>query len=78
MLQYSDKYDCVVSADEGGFVEYWQPSEPFELPKKVHGLWNYKSETDLYEFKKVCLSAFRVVGHLTHILPDSRSQHQRV
>lgn len=42
----------MVSADEGGFVEYWKPSEPFELPKNVPGLWNYKSETDLYEFKK--------------------------
>ena len=50
--QYSDRYDCVVSADEGGFVEYWKPLEPFELPKNVPGLWNYKSETDLYEFKK--------------------------
>ena len=55
--QYSDRYDTVISADEGGFIEYWQPSEPFELPKNVRGLWNYKSETDLYEFKKVrCVS----------------------
>ena len=53
MVQYSDRYDCVISADEGGFVEYWKPAEPFELPKNLPGLWNYKSETDLYEFKKV-------------------------
>ncbi|PIL22477.1 hypothetical protein GSI_15165 [Ganoderma sinense ZZ0214-1] len=52
LMAYSDRYDCVISADEGGFVEYWQPSEPFELPKNSHGMWNYKSETDLYEFKK--------------------------
>ncbi|KAI0059530.1 hypothetical protein BV25DRAFT_1828764 [Artomyces pyxidatus] len=52
LITYSDRYDCVVSADEGGFVEYWQPSETFELPKNVPGLWAYKSETDLYEFKK--------------------------
>lgn len=51
--QYSDRYDTVVSADEGGFIEYWQPIEPFTLPKNIHGLWSYKSETDLYEFKKV-------------------------
>lgn len=51
--QYSDRYDTVVSADENGFIEYWQPFEPFELPKNVSGLWSYKSETDLYEFKKV-------------------------
>ncbi|KAI1793396.1 hypothetical protein LXA43DRAFT_241848 [Ganoderma leucocontextum] len=52
IMTYSDRYDCVISADEGGFVEYWQPLEPFELPKNVHGMWNYKSDTDLYEFKK--------------------------
>ncbi|OSX59926.1 hypothetical protein POSPLADRAFT_1149201 [Postia placenta MAD-698-R-SB12] len=52
IMAYSDRYDCVVSADEGGFVEYWQPREPFELPKNVPGLWAFKSATDLYEFKK--------------------------
>jgi peptidylprolyl isomerase domain and WD repeat-containing protein 1 len=52
-VQYSDKYDTVISADEGGFVEYWQPSEPWGMPKNLPGLWSYKSSTDLYEFKKV-------------------------
>ncbi|PCH40031.1 peptidyl-prolyl cis-trans isomerase [Wolfiporia cocos MD-104 SS10] len=52
IMTYSDRYDTVISADEGGFVEYWQPSEPFDLPKNVPGLWSYKSTTDLYEFKK--------------------------
>ncbi|KAJ3502887.1 hypothetical protein NLJ89_g8684 [Agrocybe chaxingu] len=52
VMTYSDKYDAVISADEGGFVEYWQPSEPFGLPKNVPKLWKFKSETDLYEFKK--------------------------
>ncbi|EJF63476.1 hypothetical protein DICSQDRAFT_83176 [Dichomitus squalens LYAD-421 SS1] len=52
VMAYSDRYNCVISADEGGFIEYWQPSEPFDLPKNVRGLWNYKSDTDLYEFKK--------------------------
>ena len=61
--QYSDRYDCVVSADEGGFVEYWKPLEPFELPKNVPGLWNYKSETDLYEFKKACPSTLAQVSY---------------
>lgn len=27
--------------------------EPFSLPQNVPKLWNFKSETDLYEFKKV-------------------------
>lgn len=54
--QYSDRFDCVVSADDGGFVEYWRPGEQFELPSNVPGLWSFKSQTDLYEFKKVSLS----------------------
>lgn len=53
-MQYNERYDTVISADEGGFVEYWQPSEPWELPSDVPGLWEFKSATDLYEFKKVC------------------------
>ena len=53
LRQYSDRFDCVVSADEGGFVEYWRPSEQFELPTNVSGLWSFKTQTDLYEFKKV-------------------------
>ena len=51
--QYSDRFDCVISADEGGFVEYWRPGEQFELPNNVPGLWSFKTQTDLYEFKKV-------------------------
>lgn len=43
----------MISADEQGFVEYWTPTEPFELPKNVPQLWSYKTETDLYDFKKV-------------------------
>ncbi|KAF9077741.1 hypothetical protein BDP27DRAFT_1311599 [Rhodocollybia butyracea] len=52
IMAYSDRFNTVISADEGGFVEYWQPVEPFGLPKNVPGMWSYKSETDLYEFKK--------------------------
>ncbi|KIK07923.1 hypothetical protein K443DRAFT_85842 [Laccaria amethystina LaAM-08-1] len=52
LMTYSDRYDTVISSDEGGFVEYWQPIEPFVLPKNIPKLWSYKSETDLYEFKK--------------------------
>ncbi|CAE7178970.1 unnamed protein product, partial [Rhizoctonia solani] len=50
--QYTDDFDTVVSADESGFVEYWQPREPYEPPKDVPGMWEFKSNTDLYEFKK--------------------------
>ena len=48
----------MISADENGFVEYWQPFEPFEPPRNVRGLWEFKSSTDLFEFKKVGGSVF--------------------
>ncbi|KAF8319014.1 hypothetical protein DL93DRAFT_2053995 [Clavulina sp. PMI_390] len=51
LMKYTDRYDTVVSADQSGFLEYWQPREPFE-PPKVRGMWELKSSTDLYEFKK--------------------------
>ena len=56
-VQYSDRYDCVISADESGMIEYWQPADSFELPKNVPSLWSFKSTTDLYEFKKVTSNA---------------------
>ncbi|KAJ3976946.1 peptidyl-prolyl cis-trans isomerase [Lentinula raphanica] len=52
VMTYSDRFNTVISADEGGFVEYWQPIEPFGQPKNIPGMWEFKSETDLYEFKK--------------------------
>ncbi|CAE6415765.1 unnamed protein product [Rhizoctonia solani] len=52
LMTYTDDFDTVVSADESGFVEYWQPREPYEPPKDVPGMWEFKSSTDLYEFKK--------------------------
>lgn len=52
VMTYSHIHDCVISADEGGFVEYWRPREPWALPDNVKGLWEYKSQTDLFEFKK--------------------------
>lgn len=52
LRQYSSRWDTVISADEDGFVEYWQPSEPFGQPQDVPGLWQYKSSTDLFHFKR--------------------------
>lgn len=50
LIVFNDKYDCVVSADEGGMIEYWRPSEPFEKPNNV---FEFKSSTNLFDFKKV-------------------------
>ena len=52
LMVFNEPYDCVVSADEAGMVEYWSPREPFSLPDNIAGLWQYKSSTDLYDFKK--------------------------
>ena len=53
VLQHDDKYNTVISADEQGVVEYWTPTETFKFTKNVPRLWLYKTETDLYDFKKV-------------------------
>lgn len=41
----------MVSADEAGFFEYWQPSEPWGVPS-IPGMWQFKSSTDMFHFKK--------------------------
>lgn len=48
-MAYNNLYDCVVSVDEGGMVEYWRPGGNYEKPDNVY---KYKSSTDLFEFKK--------------------------
>ncbi|KAG8903604.1 hypothetical protein FRB99_002955 [Tulasnella sp. 403] len=52
IMEYSPQFDTVVSADEAGFVEYWRPQEPWDPPKNIPGLWEFKASTDLYHFKK--------------------------
>ncbi|OQO07358.1 hypothetical protein B0A48_07055 [Cryoendolithus antarcticus] len=49
LMSYNNAYDCVVSADEGGMVEYWRPSGTYEKPDNV---FEMKSSTSLFEFKK--------------------------
>ncbi|KAF3930847.1 hypothetical protein ABW19_dt0202799 [Dactylella cylindrospora] len=49
VLAFNSLYDCVVSADTGGMVEYWRPNGDYEQPKDV---FEYKSSTNLFDFKK--------------------------
>ncbi|CAK7208726.1 Peptidyl-prolyl cis-trans isomerase cyp15 [Sporothrix eucalyptigena] len=49
LMAYNEPYDCVVSADKGGMVEYWRPNGSYEKPDSVFRL---KSATSLFEFKK--------------------------
>lgn len=48
-MAYNKEYDCVISGDENGMIEYWRPSGSYEKPDNV---FLYKSSTDLFEFKK--------------------------
>ena len=48
-MAYNNAYDCVISADESGMIEYWQPSGSYEKPESV---FEMKSTTSLFEFKK--------------------------
>jgi peptidylprolyl isomerase domain and WD repeat-containing protein 1 len=49
LLAYNEPYDCVISADTGGMVEYWQPGGNYQKPDSV---FQFKSSTNLFEFKK--------------------------
>ncbi|EEQ86813.2 hypothetical protein RJZ56_005611 [Blastomyces dermatitidis] len=48
-MAFNDAYDCVISADETGMVEYWRPHTSYEKPDNVFEL---KSSTNLFVFKK--------------------------
>ncbi|KXG54260.1 uncharacterized protein PGRI_074040 [Penicillium griseofulvum] len=49
-LAFNNAFDCVVSADESGMIEYWRAGDgSFEKPDNVFDL---KSSTNLFAFKK--------------------------
>lgn len=50
-IRLNPKFRVIVSADKAGMLEYWTglPNE-FKFPKYV--AWEYKTDTDLYEFAK--------------------------
>lgn len=50
LFAFNSKFNCVISADTSGMLEYWEPSEGFGLPEGLK--WSLKSQTDLYSFKK--------------------------
>ena len=47
-IAYNNEYDCTISADENGMIEYWNPTT-YEKPESV---FKFKSSTDLFDFKK--------------------------
>ncbi|PSN60564.1 cyclophilin-type peptidyl-prolyl cis-trans isomerase [Corynespora cassiicola Philippines] len=50
LMAYNKQYDCVISVDEGGMIEYWRPDDEYVKPDNVFAR---KTSTNLYEFKKV-------------------------
>ena len=51
-MAYVRQFDCVISADDGGAVEYWSAGVDGR-GGKPRGVWDMKSQTGLFEFKKV-------------------------
>ena len=49
LMAFNDAYDCVVSLDETGMIEYWRPSGTYDKPDNV---FQYKSSTSLFEMRK--------------------------
>ncbi|CCJ30576.1 unnamed protein product, partial [Pneumocystis jirovecii] len=49
IISFNPIYNCVISADESGTIEYWEPDSQYKKPRDV---FQFKSDTDLYEFKK--------------------------
>ncbi|KAF3916678.1 Phosphatase [Dactylellina cionopaga] len=49
VMAFNNLFDCVVSADTGGMLEYWRPHGDYEKPNEV---FEYKSSTNLFDFKK--------------------------
>lgn len=50
-IRLNPAYKVVVSADKYGMIEYWTgPPREYKFPKNVD--WEYKTDTDLYEFAK--------------------------
>ncbi|KAK1768394.1 peptidyl-prolyl cis-trans isomerase cyp15 [Phialemonium atrogriseum] len=49
LMSFNDRFDCVISADENGMIEYWRASGSYEKPDNV---FQYKSSTNLFDFKK--------------------------
>ncbi|KAJ2887624.1 Peptidyl-prolyl cis-trans isomerase cyp15, partial [Coemansia aciculifera] len=50
LMAYSAVYECIISVDKGGMIEYWSANDPHKLPPTVE--FSLKSQTDLYEFKR--------------------------
>jgi peptidylprolyl isomerase domain and WD repeat-containing protein 1 len=75
VMAYNPAFDCVISADAGGMIEYWQPNDSYEKPDSV---FKMKAATNLFDFKKAksapCSIAISPSGHqfATISFPDRK------
>ncbi|KXJ91961.1 hypothetical protein Micbo1qcDRAFT_146739 [Microdochium bolleyi] len=75
LMAFNETFDCVVSADDSGMVEYWSPNSNYEKPENV---FQYKSSTNLFDFKKAksvpTSISISPTGHqfVTFSLPDRK------
>lgn len=50
-IRLNPVFKAVVSSDKSGMIKYWTgPPHEYKFPKNVN--WEYKTDTDLYEFAK--------------------------
>ena len=75
-MAYNNQHDCVISADASGMIEYWSPSS--SAHEKPASVFQYKSSTDLFEFRKarstpVCIAVSPTGAHFATLsFPDRR------
>lgn len=75
LMAFNSGFGCVISADEGGMIEYWQPFGSYDKPDNV---FERKSMTSLFEFKKAksvpCCITVSPSGHqfVTYSFPDRK------
>ncbi|EMR11486.1 hypothetical protein PNEG_00500 [Pneumocystis murina B123] len=50
IISFNSVYNCAISVDESGMIEYWEPDSQYKKPKNI---FEFKSDTDLYEFKRL-------------------------
>ncbi|PHH91212.1 hypothetical protein CDD83_1318 [Cordyceps sp. RAO-2017] len=65
LMAFNEGFDCVVSADENGMLEYWRPGGGYEKPE---GVFEYKSATDLFDLRKA-----KSVPTCLAVSPDGKS-----
>ncbi|KAI9291269.1 hypothetical protein K502DRAFT_336273 [Neoconidiobolus thromboides FSU 785] len=49
-MAYNPIYDMIISGDDNGYLEYWSLKSPHLIPSNLD--FEFKGETDLYDFKK--------------------------